>query len=161
MLSVWVNDSYLMVLETPVKAVGIKPDFPRPDFQNIGPGPFPIKNEQKLSQMVYIIPNWLVLHFGENFMKIWTKTAKLQMHENVNENMFSKICFHSHFYANFHEFFYAGQLSKKHVTALHISNGSPVLLDCIKFSKFSWSKCFFPQIQQAPGPNFRKVRKSL
>ena len=43
--------------------------------------------------MVYIIPNFLVLHYGENFMKIRTKIAKLQMHENlhknVNENMFS------------------------------------------------------------------------
>ena len=52
-----------------------------------------IKNEQKLSKMVHIIPNFLGLHFGENFMKIWTKIAKLQMHENlpknVNENMFS------------------------------------------------------------------------
>ena len=51
------------------------------------------KNEQKLPKRVYIIPNFLVLHFGENFMKIRTKIAKLQMHENlhknVNENMFS------------------------------------------------------------------------
>ena len=42
--------------------------------------------------MVYIIPNFF-LHFGENFMEIQTKIAKLQMHENllknVNENMFS------------------------------------------------------------------------
>ena len=44
--------------------------------------------------MVYIIPNFLGLHFGENFMKILTNIhiAKLQMHENlhknVNENMF-------------------------------------------------------------------------
>ena len=41
--------------------------------------------------MMYIIPNFLVIHFGENFMKIRTK-IKLQMHENlhknVNENMF-------------------------------------------------------------------------
>ena len=39
-------------------------DFPRPD---LGPniGPFPIQNEQKLSKMVYIIPNFLVLHLGE------------------------------------------------------------------------------------------------
>ena len=47
----------------------------------------------KTSQMVYIIPNFLVLQFGKNFMKIQTKIAKLQMHENlhknVNENMFS------------------------------------------------------------------------
>ena len=43
--------------------------------------------------MVYIIPNFFVLHFGEYVMKIGTKIAKLQMHENlhknVNENMFS------------------------------------------------------------------------
>ena len=43
--------------------------------------------------MVYIIPYFLVLHFGENFMKIRTKITKLQMHVNfhkkVNENMFS------------------------------------------------------------------------
>ena len=53
--------------------------------------------------MVYIIPNFLVLYFGENFMKIQSKIPKLQMHEklhkNVNENMF-----HSHFYAIFHVF---------------------------------------------------------
>ena len=51
------------------------------------------KNEQTLSKMVFIIPNFLVLHFGENFMKIRTKIAKLQMHENlhryVNGNLFS------------------------------------------------------------------------
>ena len=55
--------------------------------------PSQLKNEQKLLKMVYINTNFLVLHFGENFMKIITKIAKLQMHENlhknVNENMFS------------------------------------------------------------------------
>ena len=44
--------------------------------------------------MVYIIPNFLVLHSGENFMKIQTKIAKSQMpeslHKNVNENMISE-----------------------------------------------------------------------
>ena len=48
--------------------------------------------------MVYIIPNFLVLHFDEHFLKSRTKIAKLQMHEklhkNVNENNFS---------ANFYE----------------------------------------------------------
>ena len=43
--------------------------------------------------MMYIISNFLVLHFGEYYMKIQTKIAKLQIHENlhknVNENMFS------------------------------------------------------------------------
>ena len=55
--------------------------------------PSRFKNEQKLPIMVYIIPKFLVLHFGENFMKIQTKIAKLQMHENLyknmNKNMFS------------------------------------------------------------------------
>ena len=67
-------------------------DFPRPDLgPNIGPSQF--KNEQKLPKMVYVIPNYLVLDFGEIFIKIRTKIAKLHMHENlykiVNENMFS------------------------------------------------------------------------
>ena len=30
--------------------------------------------------MMYIIPNLLLLHFGENIMKIRTNIAKLQMH---------------------------------------------------------------------------------
>ena len=55
--------------------------------------PSQLKIEQKLPKMVYIIPNLLVLHFGENVAKIWLKIAKLQMlenlHKNVNENMFS------------------------------------------------------------------------
>ena len=47
------------------------------------------KNEQKLSKVVYIIPNIFVLHFGENFMKIRTKNkiAKLQMLENLYKNV--------------------------------------------------------------------------
>ena len=56
-------------------------DFPRPD---LGPniGPFPIKKkEQKLPKMVYIVPYFLVLYFGKNFIKIRTKIEKLQMHE--------------------------------------------------------------------------------
>ena len=45
-------------------------DFPRPDLgPNIGPSS-QFKNEQKLPKMVYIIPNFLVLHFDENFTKI-------------------------------------------------------------------------------------------
>ena len=37
------------------------------------PAPSQFKNEQKLPKMVYIIPNFLVLHFGENLMKIRIK----------------------------------------------------------------------------------------
>ena len=35
--------------------------------------------------MMYIFPNFLVLHFGEDFMKIQTKIAKLLMHENLHK----------------------------------------------------------------------------
>ena len=49
------------------------------------------KNEQKLHKMVYIIPSFFVLHFGENFIKIKTKLAKLQMHENFYKNVFIHI----------------------------------------------------------------------
>ena len=51
----------------------------------LGPNidPFPIQ-KQKLPKMVYIIPNFLVLHFGEKFIKLRTKIAKLQKHKNVN-----------------------------------------------------------------------------
>ena len=52
-----------------------------------------LKIESKLPKMCVSFLNVLVLHFGENFMKIRTKIPKLKMqgylHENVNENMFS------------------------------------------------------------------------
>ena len=35
------------------------------------------KNEQKLPKMVYIIPNFLVIHFGENLLKIRNKNSKI------------------------------------------------------------------------------------
>ena len=97
-------------------------DFPRPD---LGPNndPAQFKNEPKLSKMVCIIPNFLPIHFGENFMKIPSKIPKLQMHENlhkdVNENMYSFICIHSHFYVVFMSFMVVHE-SNKYVTALHI-----------------------------------------
>ena len=37
--------------------------------------------------MKYIIPNFFVSDFGENFMKIQTKITKVQIHENLHENM--------------------------------------------------------------------------
>ena len=44
-------------------------DFPRVDVgMKLAHSQF--KNEQKLPKIVYIIPNFLVLHFGENFMKV-------------------------------------------------------------------------------------------
>ena len=55
-------------------------DFPRPDLDPYI-SPIPIQKWGKRPKMVYI---FLVLHFGENFTKIWTKIAKLQMHENLH-----------------------------------------------------------------------------
>ena len=60
-------------------------DFPRPEL-GLNICPFQ-ENKQKLPKMVYIILNFQVLHFGENFMKIRTKIAKLQMHENLHKNV--------------------------------------------------------------------------
>ena len=37
-------------------------------------------------------------------MKIHTKIAKLQMHDNLHKNV-NENAFHSHFYANFHQFY--------------------------------------------------------
>ena len=51
--------------------------------------------------MVYIIPNFLVLHFGENFMKIQTKIAKLQMHENLHKNVNENINFEDQYLKDF------------------------------------------------------------
>ena len=47
----------------------------------------PSQNEQKLPKMVYITSNFLVLHFGENFMKIRSKIPKLQMYEKLHKNV--------------------------------------------------------------------------
>ena len=59
--------------------------------------------------MVYIIPNFLVLHIGDNFMKIRTKIAKLQVHENLHKNV-NENMFHSHFCSTFHELLIKGYM---------------------------------------------------
>ena len=49
-------------------------NFPRLEFEAEYRAPSKFKNEQKLPKIVYIIPNILVLHFGENFVKIRTNS---------------------------------------------------------------------------------------
>ena len=73
---------YMVVFKSIMLELGR--DFPRPD---LGPniGLFPFQNIQKLPKIVYITRNILVLHFGENFMTIRTKLAKLQMHEHLHK----------------------------------------------------------------------------
>ena len=62
----------MLLLIYPTRLIDTR-DFPRPD---LGPNIDPFLM-QKLPKMVYIIPNFLFLHFGENFMKIQTKIEKL------------------------------------------------------------------------------------
>ena len=51
---------------------GIYRDFHKPIWgRKTAPSQF--KKEQKLPKILYIIPNFLVLHFGENFVKIRSK----------------------------------------------------------------------------------------
>ena len=68
--------------------------------------------------MLYIIPILLVLHFGEKFMKIRTKKAKLQMHEKLHKNV-NEILFSFTFLFKFSWVFMNDNRSNKYVTALH------------------------------------------
>ena len=65
-------------------------DFPKPDLAT----PSQFKNEQKLTKMVYIIPNFLGLHFGEIFMKIWTKIPVANFHEFLKRAIKAKNALH-------------------------------------------------------------------
>ena len=60
--------------------------------------------------MVYIILNFLVLHFGEKFMKIRTKIPKLQMHENLHKNSHFMQIFMSFYATNILQLYTANSL---------------------------------------------------
>ena len=62
--------------------------------------------------MVYIIPNSLVLYFGENLMKIWTKIAKLQMH-NLHKKVSEWKHVFIHFFMQIFMSFYEEQLKQQ------------------------------------------------
>ena len=61
------------------------------------------KIEQKLPKMAYIVPNFFVLQIGENFPKNPNKHSSYRC-VKICIKMWMKTCFHSQFYANFHEF---------------------------------------------------------
>ena len=99
------------------------------------------KMSKNLPKMLYSIPKFLVLHFGENCTKIWTKIAKLQMHENLHKNV--------NFYANFHEF-YEEQLM------LQICYILTLLISYMVFNPFKMAVQFFSTSSNFPnfdGPN--------
>ena len=60
---------------------------------------------------MFFIPNFLVLYFGENFIKIRTKLPKLQMHETLHENVIENM-FSFTFLCKF-SCFYDGQLKQQ------------------------------------------------
>ena len=116
--------------------------------------------------MVFIIPHFLVLLFGGNFMKIRAKIAKLQIHENlhknVNENMLS-----------FTFLYKFSCILWSAIKAANMSQQSFILLILIylnwqssSFRQYQFFPIwmvwmFFSQIQQASGPISRIVGKSL
>ena len=113
--------------------------------------------------MVYIIPNFLVLHFGENFMKIQSKISKLQMHENlhehVNENRFSFT-----FLCNFHEFL-CWAIKATNMLQLYTARYgfnqfrmAFQFFSASDFPKFG-PNAFFPTNSTGPWPRLQKGRK--
>ena len=97
------------------------PEFGPNEYQ-----PLPqFKIEQNLPKMVYIIPDFLVLHLDENLMK------KLQMHENLHKNVFI------HIFMQFFMSFYGGQL--KH----QICYSFTLLISYMVFNPFKMAIQFF------------------
>ena len=86
-------------------------------------GSFSIQKCAKSSKNGVYHSKFLSSTFGDIFMKIQTKIAKLQMHENLHKNVNENITFLCKFY----EFLRR---------AIKAKNGGPILLDCIKFSQF-------------------------
>ena len=103
--------------------------------------------------MVNIIPNFLVLHFGE-------KIAKFQIHENWHK-MRMKACFHSHFFAIYREF-YEGQIKATNTLQLSTANYNLFKMEVqYEFFPILMVQMLFPQNQQVPGHNFSTEGKSL
>ena len=85
-------------------------------------------------------------------MKIsWKSEQKYQSYRymKICIKMWMKTCLHSHF-RQFFMCFYDGQLKQQICNPFKIT-----------FPDFDVPNAFFSQIQQAPGPDFRKVGKSL
>ena len=113
---------------------------------------------------------FLALHSGESFMKVQSKVIKLQMFENLQKSANETVIFSFTFLCKFSQVFLIGHESNKEVTALHCLFLIWFIIH-LKwwFSSFRLHQIFpilmvqmlFSKIQQAPGPDFRKVGKSL
>ena len=119
---------------------------------------------KNFAKMAYIIPNFLVLHFGENFTKISTKMSKLQMHENLHKNVNENYLYHLQLYAIFHELLWWA-VKATNMLQLYLYNAYFYMF----FNPFKMHQVFpilmvqmlFSQIQQAPGPRLKKGRKII
>ena len=115
--------------------------------------PSQFKNEQKLPKMVYIILIFLVLHFGEHFMKIRTKIPKLQIYVFI------------HIFMQFFMSFYGGQLKQQTCYSFTLPI-SYMFLKCWSssfrlhqvFQILMVQMFFFPN-SKGPWPRLQKGRK--
>ena len=99
--------------------------------------------------------------FWWNFHENPKKIAKLQIHETLHKSL-NENRFHSHFYANVWIWVLWGTIKATNMLKLYTANFD-LFKKAVQYQFFPIlvSKCFFPQIQQTPIPNFRMVGKSL
>ena len=114
----------------------------------------------KTSQNGVYHSQFLSSKFWWKFMKILTKIAKLQIHENlhknVNENMFSFT-----FLCKFSWVLWRA-IKATNMWQLYTANFNLFKMATeYQFAPILMVQRLFPHIQQAPGPNFRTVGKSL
>ena len=130
----------------PKRAVwsGFIRDFPRP-----------IQKWAKSSQNG-VYHSQFLLHFGENFIRIWTKKCKVTdawkcayfMKCNQSSKYVTAVLLIFYIWLVIH--------FKWHSRSFRLHQIFPILS-----IQVWWSECFFSQIQQAPGHDLRKLGKSL
>ena len=101
---------------------------------------------------------------NKNFRKFHEnpKKNKLQLHEKLHKNM-NENTFSFTFYANFHEIIWRA-IKATNIIQLYTAYFLYVFESILNGSKvfpILMVEMLLSQIQQAPGPNFRKVGKSL
>ena len=118
-------------------------------------------------------PKWCISFPISEFYKLvkflWNSEQRYQSYRcmKICLKMWMKTCFHSHFYANFHEFLwwaikatimlqlYTAYFLRICFNPFNIAELS-VLLDYIKFAQFWWPKPKF----NSPWPQLQKGRKN-
>ena len=116
--------------------------------------PSKFKNEQKLPKVVFIIPNFLVLRFGEN--SSWKSDKKYQCYRCMKNcvKMWMKHVF-IHIFMQFFMTFYGGQLKQLYtVNILYVFN--PLKLRSSSSFPNLMVQILFPQNSTGPWPRILK-----